>query len=150
MEYDVDQLGLRIDWDISEKLSMHSITAHHDSKDKVNQDFDGGAINGAAIPFAQLHTLRDQDFEVFSQELRFNFAATEQIEIMLGVYIYDSELEFRQDTNNILQLPPVAIDPGLAGLPCATIAGITGIGLRANSLTGPDGRAKAAGTNSVK
>ncbi len=132
IEYEVDQIGLRIDWDVNERVSLHSITAIHDSRDLVNQDFDGGSINGAAIPFAQLHTLRDQDFDVFTQELRVNFEINEMVEIMAGAYFYDSELEFRQDTNNVLQLPPVAIDPGLAGLDCATIAAIIPPNVRAN------------------
>lgn len=123
-KYDVDQFGLRIDWDLTETVALHSITALHDSRDLVNQDFDGGSINGAAIPFAQLHTLRDQDFEVFTQELRFDIDIGENVSVMVGAYYYESELDFRQDTNNVLQLPPVAIDPGLAGLPCATIAAI--------------------------
>ena len=132
VEFEVDQIGLRIDWDVNDWLTINSITAFHDSFDQVNQDFDGGAIDGAAIPFAQLHTLRGQDFEVFSQEIRANFAINSNIDVMVGAYFYDSELDFRQDTNNVLQLPPVAIAAPLAGLPCATIAGITGIGLRAN------------------
>ena len=123
-EYEVDQFSLRIDWDITDSISLHSITADHESSDKVNQDFDGASIAGAAIPFAQLHTLRDQQFDVFTQELRLNFDINDNLSLMTGLYIYESDLEFRQDTNNVLQLPAVAIDPGFAGLPCATIAAI--------------------------
>ncbi len=123
-EYDVDQFSLRMDWQISDNVSLHSITANHDSTDLVNQDFDGGSISGAAVPFAQLHTLRDQDYEVFTQELRLDVDINDNLSFMVGTYIFDSELDFRQDTNNVLQLPPVAIDPGFAGLPCATIAAI--------------------------
>ena len=132
MIYDVDQFSLRIDWDLTDRISLHSITADHISRDQVNQDFDGGSIAGAAIPFAQLHTLRDQDFDVFTQELRLDVDVNEQFNFMLGIYKYRSNLDFRQDTNNVLQLPPVAIAAPFAGLDCATIAGITGIGLRAN------------------
>lgn len=110
-EYDVDQFGLRIDWDINDNVSLHSITALHDSTDKVNQDFDGGSIAGGAVPFAQLHTLRDQEFEVFTQELRLDVDVNDNFSFMVGAYLYDSELDFRQDTNNVLQLPPFAV-PG--------------------------------------
>ncbi|MCY3794176.1 MAG: TonB-dependent receptor, partial [Gammaproteobacteria bacterium] len=97
--------------------------------DKVNQDFDGGAINGAAIPFAQLHTLRDQQYDVFTQEVRISGDLTDAVDFMAGVYYFDSELEFQQNTNNVLQLPPVAL--GLPpGLPCAVLTPI--LGLRAN------------------
>ena len=122
-EYEVDQIGLRMTWDINDNMTLNSVTAFHDSADKVNQDFDGGSISGAAVPFAQLHTLRDQEFEVFTQELRLDVDINEMINVMFGVYIYESELDFRQDTNNVLQLPPVAL--GLpAGVPCAAVPGL--------------------------
>ena len=95
----------------------------------MNQDFDGGDINGAAIPFAQLHTLRDQKYEIQSQELRLDLDISEQLSAMIGYYDFASDLEFRQDTNNILQLPNVAI--GLpAEVPCAAI------GFRNNATPG--------------
>ena len=128
-EYEVDQISLRIDWDMTDALSLHSVTASHDGRDLVNQDFDGAAIDGAAVPFAQLHTLRDQDFEVFTQELRLDFNINERVDLQVGAYYYDSELDFRQDTNNVLQLPPVAL--GLpAGAPCSILTPI--LGLRPN------------------
>ena len=73
---------------------------------------------------------------MFTQELRLDWDVNDRLNFMLGAYYYESELEFRQDTNNVLQLPPVAIDPGLAGLDCATIAAILvpvgGANVRAN------------------
>lgn len=142
--YDVGQLGLRVRWDISDSLVLNSISAFHDGDDKVNQDFDGGAITGTAVPFAQLHTLRDQSLEVFTQELRLSGDINDQLDFMVGVYYYDSDLDFRQDTNNVLQLPPVAVDPNFAGLPCQTINDIlapvlmtpNGLNLRPNPSVG--------------
>ncbi len=58
VKYDVDQMGLRLQWDLNDRMVVSAITGWHDGHDLVNQDFDGGAISGAAIPFAQLHTLR--------------------------------------------------------------------------------------------
>lgn len=127
--YDVDQLGLRVAWDLNESWTLNSITGWHDGHDLVNQDFDSGGIDGAAVPFAQLHTLRDQDFEVFTQELRISGDINEKFSVMAGVYYFESELQFNQDTNNVLQLPPVALIPGLD---CATIGGLIGANLRAN------------------
>ena len=125
VKYDVDQVGLRLQWDLNERMAVNAITGWHDGHDLVNQDFDGGAINGAAIPFAQLHTLRDQQYEVFTQEVRLSGSFTDAFDFMAGVYYFDSELKFQQNTNNVLQLPAVVI--GLPpGLPCAVI------GFRAN------------------
>ncbi|MEQ8486943.1 MAG: TonB-dependent receptor [Pseudomonadales bacterium] len=120
-QYDVDQLGLRVDWSLNDNLTLHSITGWHDGHDKVNQDFDGGTVTGAAIPFAQLHTLRDQEFEVITQELRLTGAFSPTVDFMIGAYYLDADLDFSQRTTNILQLPPAAIVPGLS---CAEIPGL--------------------------
>jgi hypothetical protein len=47
---------------------------------------------------------------------------------MVGVYYFDSELEFTQDTNLVLQIP----NPLPAGLPCAVA------GWRSNPTLGDD------------
>ncbi len=115
--YEVDQIGLRADWDINENVTLHSITGLHNGDDLVNQDFDGGSLGGTAIPFAQLHTLRDQEYEVFTQEFRVDVDINENLDIMLGAYYFDSELDFKQSTNNVLQIPF-----GLpAGVPCVAV-----------------------------
>ena len=115
--YIVDQIGLRVDWDISDSMTLHYVGGSSDAHDVVNQDFDGGDINGAAIPFAQLHTLRDQKYDIKSHELRLDIDINDQLSAMVGYYDFASDLEFRQDTNNILQLPNVAIFG--ANVPCA-------------------------------
>ena len=127
--YEVDQLGLKIDWDLSDTMTLHYVGGSANGRDVVNQDFDGGDINGAAIPFAQLHTLRDQKYDIQSQELRLDIDVNEQVSAMIGYYDFASDLAFRQDTNNILQLPNVAI--GLpAEVPCAAV------GFRSNATPG--------------
>ncbi len=148
MRYDVDQWGLRIDWDIG-GFNVRSITGHHFGHDLVNQDFDGANIAGAAVPFAQLHTLRNQEFEILSQEILVTGDINEDLSFLVGMYYFDHELEFRQDTNNILQLPPIAVATGPLSLPlplastlttCASINGFLqavagipgGLGLRPN------------------
>ena len=116
-EYDVDQLGIRATWEMTDDITIYSMTGWHDGFDGVNQDFDGGSPAGLAIPFAQLHTLREQDFEIFTQELRLHGSVGDDVDYMLGYYYYESELDFSQRTNNILQLPSVAV--GLPpGAPC--------------------------------
>ena len=127
--YEVDQVSLRANWDINENLTLHSITGWHEGFDEVNQDFDGAAINGGASPFAQLHTLRSQDFEMFTQELRLSGSIGDNLDFMVGYYYYDSELDFQQLTNNVLQIPF-----GLAGspVPCVALSGVVGTTLRDN------------------
>ena len=115
--YEVDQLGLKIDWDLSDTMTLHYVGGSANGRDVVNQDFDGGDINGAAIPFAQLHTLRDQKYDIQSKELRLDIEVNEHVSAMVGYYDFASDLAFRQDTNNILQLPNVAIFG--ANVPCA-------------------------------
>lgn len=128
-EYDVDQLGIQATWDITEDISIYSITGWHDSFDGVNQDFDGGSPAGLATPFAQLHTLREQDFEIFTQELRLHGSINDNLDYMVGYYYYESELDFQQRTNNILQVP-FGLPPGV---PCAAVPGL---GLRDNPTVG--------------
>jgi len=118
--YDVDQFSIRANWDINDNLTLHSITGVHDGFDEVNQDFDGGDIGGGASPFAQLHTLRSQDFEMFTQEIRLTGSIGDNLDFMVGYYYYDSELDFQQLTNNVLQLPGFVF--GLPpGVPCAAV-----------------------------
>ena len=127
--YEVDTLGARLDWELSDSLVLHYVYGDSSGRDLVNQDFDGGDINGAAIPFAQLHTLRDQDYSIRSHELRLDIDINDQLSAMVGYYDFASDLDFRQDTNNVLQLPTFAI--GLpAGVPCAAI------GFRSNATPG--------------
>lgn len=112
--YDVEQWGLRIDWDIGD-VNVRSITGHHFGHDIVNQDFDGAGVTGGASPFAQLHTLRNQEFEIFSQEFLVSGDLGEQLSFLVGMYYFDHDLVFRQDTNNVVQVP-FGLPPGV---PCS-------------------------------
>ena len=116
--YDVDQLGIQATWDINDSITIYSNTGWHDGHDKVNQDFDGGGREGLAALFGQLHTLRDQQFETFTQELRLHGSFGENVDYMVGLYYYDSDLDFNQKTNNVLQL---ALGFDAIGLPCGAI-----------------------------
>jgi len=123
-KYDVDQWSLRADLQIDDSATLTSITAYHSSRDKVNQDFDAAAALGPtsslSVPFAQLHTLRDQDYDVFTQEFKLAGDINEQFNYIVGFYYFDSSLSFEQRTSNILQLPTVAL--GLPpGAPCTAV-----------------------------
>jgi iron complex outermembrane receptor protein len=130
--YQVDQLSLRVNWDITDRVSLTSITADNSGTDSTASDFDGTHIGSASAPIVQLHPLRVQDFDYFSQELRLDFSVNDQLDLMVGYSYFDSELDYTQFTNNIIQLPAVAL--GIpAGVPCAAIPGL---GLRANPVLG--------------
>jgi iron complex outermembrane receptor protein len=103
--YDVDQVGLQFSWDINERVTLYSVTGYHDGHDKVVQDFDGVGVTLPAAPLVQLHTLRDQEFKVYTQELRLAVDITESVDVMVGAYYLDSELKFNQKTSNIVQVP---------------------------------------------
>jgi iron complex outermembrane receptor protein len=129
---EVDQISLRVNWDINENLTLTSITANNTSTDETQSDFDGGSINSLSVPIVQLHPLRAQDFDYFSQEIRLSGSITEDLDFMVGYTYYDSELDYVQFTNNILQFPQAAL-PALglpAGVPC------TGLGLRDHPVVG--------------
>lgn len=120
---EVDQISLRVNWDITENLTLTSITADNSGTDKTQSDFDGGSINDLSVPIVQLHPLREQNFDYFSQEIRLSGSITEDLDFMVGYSYYDSELEYVQFTNNILQFPLVAL-PTLgfpANVPCPAL-----------------------------
>lgn len=138
--YDVEQLSLQVNLALSDNLDLHLTSAQSGSQDLVNQDFDSGDINGLAIPFAQLHTLRNQKYDITTHELRLNGALTDNLDFMLGYYYFKSDLDFRQDTNNVLQLPAAAfagVVDGNCNLDPALTGGIEGIPLFRANPAGP-------------
>jgi iron complex outermembrane receptor protein len=48
--YEVDQLALRMQWDITDNLSLYSITADNSGTDSTASDFDGGALDSTTVP----------------------------------------------------------------------------------------------------
>jgi len=102
---DVDSFGLQLEW-VSDYGTLTSITGQVNSVDTVGQDFDGSTSNATAVPLVQLHTLRDQDYDTFSQELRWAGDINDQWTYMVGAFYMETELGFQQGTNQVLQLPP--------------------------------------------
>jgi iron complex outermembrane receptor protein len=128
--YEVDQWALRVNWDINDNLSLVSITADNSGTDKTASDFDGAFIGSANWPIVQLHPQRNQDFDYFSQELRLSGSITDNLDFMVGYSYFDSDLDYIQLTNNMVQLPSFVL--GLPpGVPCAVVPG-----LRANPTLG--------------
>ncbi len=117
---DVDMYGLTLNVRLG-SANLESITGYIDSTDVSGQDFDGSTLNSLATPIAQLHTLRDRDYEQFSQELKLAGDFNERWSYMVGAFYWDAEFGFQQGTNQVIAIPSLAL--GLpAGTPCAVVA----------------------------
>ncbi|MYJ94858.1 MAG: TonB-dependent receptor plug domain-containing protein [Proteobacteria bacterium] len=105
------RLGLRIDADLNDNLTLTSLTGYNDVAEERAQDqtFGGGdtrmPVVGVGSPFAaqpfsarpRIHsrvgflTWNDDSFDDFSQELRLRFEADSGLNYTLGVYYYGSD-----------------------------------------------------------
>jgi len=111
-EFEVDQFILEGNWD-TPVGTFTSITAYVDSNDVVFQDFDAGDESVFNLPFKRLHTIRDQSYEQFTQELRLNGDVFEdRLNYTLGFYYYDHEIELFQNTDQITVLRPELLGLG--------------------------------------
>jgi iron complex outermembrane recepter protein len=120
VKYNVDEWGLNVQWDLG-GATLESITGYVDSKDIVQQDFDNSTLATVAIPLPQLHTLRNQDMSVTSEELRLSGELVKNVNYTVGALYYNTSLDFRQGTNQVLQLPYGTGGFGLpAGFTCET------------------------------
>jgi iron complex outermembrane receptor protein len=120
VKYNVDEWGLNVQWDLG-GATLESITGFVDSKDITQQDFDNSTLATLAIPLPQLHTLRNQDLSQTSEELRLSGELVKNVDYTIGALYYNTSLDFRQGTNQVLQLPYGAGGFGLpAGGTCAT------------------------------
>lgn len=115
--YEVDQWSLRLNWDINDNMTLTSITADNSGTDDTSSDFDGTFVGSANSPIVQLHPQRPQDFDYFSQEVRLNGSFNDNLDYMVGYTYYESELDYVQRTNNIIQVP-LGLPPGL---PCGAV-----------------------------
>lgn len=114
---EVDQIALRINWDINDNLTLTSITADNSGTDDTESDFDGAFINSANSPIVQLHPKRVQDFDYFSQEFRLSGSITDTLDFMVGYTYFESDLDYVQFTNNVIQVP-FGLPPGV---PCNAV-----------------------------
>jgi iron complex outermembrane recepter protein len=120
VKYNVDEWGMNVQWDLG-GATLESITGYVDSKDITQQDFDNSTLATLAIPLPQLHTLRNQDLSQTSEELRLSGELIKNVNYTLGALYYNTSLDFRQGTNQVLQLPYGAGGFGLPpGFTCAT------------------------------
>lgn len=114
LEMDIYSLTFNVDTPLG---ALVATSAYYDSTDIVAQDFDGtcsaapGCPNGgnalltnAGNPTGTLHTIRDQDYKQFTQEVRLS-GTIGSFDYLVGGYYFDSELDFEQRTNGaVVQL----------------------------------------------
>ncbi len=125
--YNLSVTSLEVNYDLPFGAKFTSISAYWDSHDLVYQDFDAGVSNPAdptqndpQAVFARLHTRREQEFDVFSQELRIvGSAFDESLNYVAGFYYARDDHDHSQRTEQQLQLPAPAFGgacvPGIPG-----------------------------------
>ena len=117
--YNVSLTSLELNWE-TPIGKLTTVSAYWDSHDLVYQDFDGGfadlanpANNDPNLPLARLHTRRDQEFDVFSQEIRLQGGVLdERLLYTAGFYYTHEDLDFSQRSEQIAQLPPALLPFG--------------------------------------
>jgi len=125
--YNVSVVSMEANYDLPFEARLTSITAYWDSTDLVYQDFDAGVSNPAdptqndpQAVFARLHTRREQEFDVFSQELRLVGNLLDgSLNYVGGFYYARDDHDHSQRTEQQLQLPAPAFGgacvPGIPG-----------------------------------
>ena len=108
--FDFEGWGIsgQIDWELSDRLQLTSITAYRTYSSKFSNDSD-------LSPLAQHLGLSILDFDFFSQELRLNgsFGGNDEIQYTVGGYysdqesIYTARQEFRESLGAFYQRDPV-------------------------------------------
>lgn len=82
---DVDTMGLAttVEWDISEDISLKSITSYREVEATLNRDADGS-------PLTIVHCFTDFEHEQYSQELQLS-GSTERLQWLAGAYYFEEE-----------------------------------------------------------
>ena len=82
----VDAFGLsgKVEWQMTDNLSLTSITAFRQQTGGFTQDSDGS-------PLGESMVFQSVEQEQFSQEVRFNHAPSDRFEYTAGLYYFDAE-----------------------------------------------------------
>ena len=86
-----DSLTGNIDIELSDRLTLSSVTGYMKSKESVTQDFDASSVSF-------FETRRDQKYRQFSQELRL-LADFDVVNLLVGGYYFSSNYKLDQFTN---------------------------------------------------
>jgi len=85
-ENTMDAYGLAatVDWAISDKLSMKSITSYREQEGRFTQDNDGSPLFASLVDASMGQ-------QQLSQEVRFNHSPSEKLDYTAGVYYFDAD-----------------------------------------------------------
>lgn len=89
---DVDSVTGNIDINLSDTITLSSVTGYIKNKESVTQDFDGSSANF-------FETRREQKYHQFSQELRLLAEFGDAVNLLVGGYYFDSGYTLDQFTN---------------------------------------------------
>lgn len=88
---DTDAVSANIDIDLGHNFTLTSVTGYRSNKESVTQDFD-------ATSAKFFETQRNQKYHQFSQELRIVGDITENINLLVGGYYFNSNYKLDQKT----------------------------------------------------
>lgn len=101
---DFDNTGLTLSWEVSESLTLRSLTGYRDVQTEWSQDY-GDTF------FVGFRTLDDVEFNHFSQELQvLGTALDDRVDYLVGLYYFEEEAEHFQNLV-IRDLPTFPFDP---------------------------------------
>ena len=89
---DTDAVTANVNIELGENFLLTSVTGYRTNEESVRQDFDASSTNF-------FDTLRQQDYEQFSQELRVVGDVTPWLNLLVGAYYFDSNYQLDQSTN---------------------------------------------------
>ncbi|MEM1103237.1 MAG: TonB-dependent receptor [Pseudomonadota bacterium] len=106
-DYDLDEFDVtaELNWDITDDVTITSVTGYRDSDELQTQDFDG-----TSFPF--FSTSRAQDYTQFTQELRVSGNIGDRFSGVAGFFLLDSEYELFQLTDSPLFADATLMSPG--------------------------------------
>ena len=87
--------SLKLDWDVSNAMTLTSITAYESAEDSSIGDIDGGnLVTGPGfIPFPSVTRDGINDLTQFTQEFRVSSDASDELFWQAGVFYFDDEYE---------------------------------------------------------
>lgn len=101
---DIDTLGLAstIEWDVTDSITIKSISSYREVEAKLNRDADGS-------PLTIVHCFNDFEHEQFSQELQLNGVSFDsRLQWVAGVYYFEEQAE--DDFRCVLPPAPILLN----------------------------------------
>ena len=89
---DTDAVTGNLDIKLGDRFTLTSVTGYRKNRESVRQDFDATSTNF-------FDTLRVQDYKQFSQELRLVGDITDNVNLLIGGYYFNSSYTLDQTTN---------------------------------------------------